>query len=141
MKPTVGVDVRKTKAKSDINLTIWDFAGHPEYTTTHQVANVILCFMYQLFLSAFNTIYFLVVDLTCSMEKITQSVEFWQQCIRSYAPIEKLSTEFSIVLIGNKKDAISLDKQIAVTSLLQEFQLAGKVSRWCMISGKNYQFM
>lgn len=76
-----------------------------------------------------------MVDFTSSIEKITESVEFWQQYIRSYAPIERLSTDYSIILIGNKKDLVPLDKQIFISSLLPEFQLAGKVSKWCMTSG------
>jgi hypothetical protein len=37
---TVGIDVKPLNIIEGVSLVVWDFAGQPQYTNTHQVNNI-----------------------------------------------------------------------------------------------------
>ena len=95
--------------------------------------------MKKLFLGAANTIYFLVVDAGHPIDEIKSAIQFWTKFITCYAPNDKLSQEYSIVLIGNKMDKLELDskKKSELRDLFEQFSTPPNqlVSRYCLISG------
>lgn len=68
------------------------------------------------------------------MQEISKSILFWTKYITSYASKEKLSQEYSIILIGNKGDKIADEKKSQVIELLNKF-IGVAVSSTCIISG------
>lgn len=89
----------------------------------------------QLFLGSFNTIYFLVVDVSKSLEDIRSSVLRWTKYIHSVASVESLSSQHSIVLIGNKVDLINSAKEKEVIAELKQY-IGQIISCYCLISAR-----
>lgn len=75
------------------------------------------------------------MDVNKSLEEILKSIHFWQQYLRSYTSKEKISQDYSIILIGNKKEKVSKEKVNELSCYFKEFQELGKISRFCFTSG------
>lgn len=117
-----------------ISVSVWDFAGQPQYITTHQAIYLISLLILKLFLGAANTIYFLVVDAQHSIQQIHKSLLFWTKYITSFSRREKISQEYSIIAIGNQIDKVDPSKVIVLENFFKSLP-PQVISNWCLISG------
>lgn len=112
---TIGIDIHDVSKLNIINkvdITIWDFAGQMEYATNHQVRLLVDLLIHKYFLSSWNVIYILVVDISQPLEEQKQKTYFWLQYMRSQL---KEGGNYTIIIVGNKIDLVNSDADIKMS--------------------------
>ena len=69
------------------------------------------------------------------IEDIKASILFWTKYINCFASKDKLSQEYSIILIGNQIDKINSTKKLEIENCLKSYVDSILVSKYCLISG------
>ena len=71
------------------------------------------------------------------IEDIKASILFWTKFINCFASKDKLSQEYSIILIGNQIDKINSTKKSELENCFKKFTATPNqlVSKYCLISG------
>ena len=138
---TIGMETEEALllklSSGEVEFTIFDFAGQLEYSTVHQVKitskmlNLFVFFYIQFFLSNSNAIYLLVVDVSQSLEKQRESIEYWLNFLRCHLQFEKhISKAFDIILVGTKIDLPkAIEQKEKTNKMFEEYILANQATK------------
>lgn len=84
-----------------------------------------------------HTIYLIVVDVTKPIEEINQEIDFWKNYIRRSLNLSSTSKPIPIIIVGNKMDLLSNDKQKKFNDYFNEIPSEERLHKF-LTSGKTW---